>query len=50
MLVVVVSFWDYNDYEMLPGFTLRSYIETFEGCFDELPELCTIAEDLPDRR
>ena len=41
-LVVVVSFWDYNDYEILPSFTLRSYTETFEGCYDQLPGLCTI--------
>src|SRR6476660_462229 len=40
--VVMVSFWDYNDYAMLPGFTARSYVETFEGCYDQLPELCTI--------
>ncbi len=40
--VTLVSFFDYNDYAMLPGFTLRSYVETFEGCYDQLPELCTI--------
>ena len=40
--VIMVSFWDYNEYEMLPGFTFRSYAETFEGCVDKLPELCTI--------
>ena len=32
ILVVIVSFWDYNDYEMLPSFTTRSYTENFEGC------------------
>ena len=42
MLVVVVSFWDYNDYAILPNFTLRSYVETFEGCYEQLPVLCTI--------
>ncbi len=41
-LVVVVSFWDYNDYQIIPSFTLRSYTESFEGCLDELPGLCTI--------
>jgi putative spermidine/putrescine transport system permease protein len=40
--VVIVSVWDYNDYAMLPGFTARSYVETFEGCWDQLPGLCTI--------
>src|ERR1700677_3861650 len=42
ILVVIVSFWDYNDYEMLPSFTTRSYTETFEGCLTQLPDLCTI--------
>ena len=40
--VVMVSFWDYNDYAILPSFTFRSYVETFEGCYDQLPGLCTI--------
>jgi putative spermidine/putrescine transport system permease protein len=42
IFVVIVSFWDYNDYEMLPAFTTRSYTETFEGCLTQLPDLCTI--------
>ena len=42
ILVVIVSFWDYNDYEMMPRFTTRSYTETFEGCLTQLPDLCTI--------
>ncbi|MGE0719571.1 MAG: ABC transporter permease [Alphaproteobacteria bacterium] len=40
MLTVVVSFWDYNDYAMLPDFTPRNYADTFEGCVASLPELC----------
>jgi putative spermidine/putrescine transport system permease protein len=39
-LTVVVSFWDYNEYQLLPAFTLRSYVEIFEGCVDRLPDLC----------
>jgi putative spermidine/putrescine transport system permease protein len=42
LLVVMVSFWDYNDYQILPAFTFRSYVETFDGCIDQLPSLCTI--------
>jgi len=42
ILVVIVSFWDYNDYEMLPAFITRSYTESFEGCLTSLPDLCTI--------
>jgi putative spermidine/putrescine transport system permease protein len=39
--VVMVSFWDYNEYEMIPTFTTRGYYESFEGCLTKLPELCT---------
>ena len=42
VFVVIVSFWDYNDYEMLPAFTTRSYVESFEGCLTSLPDLCTM--------
>lgn len=31
-LIVMVSFWDFNDYELLPGFTLKNYVAIFEGC------------------
>ncbi len=41
-IVVMVSFWDYNDYQILPAFTFRNYSETFEGCVAELPDLCTV--------
>jgi putative spermidine/putrescine transport system permease protein len=40
--VITVSFWDYNDYEMLPTFTTRSYVESFDGCLTQLPDLCTM--------
>ena len=40
--VVTVSFWDYNEYEMIPSFTTRGYADTFECCLAELPGLCTI--------
>jgi putative spermidine/putrescine transport system permease protein len=39
-LTVMVSFWDYNEYQILPAFTVRSYLEIFEGCIDRLPDLC----------
>jgi putative spermidine/putrescine transport system permease protein len=39
-LTVMVSFWDYTEYEIVPAFTLRSYVEMFEGCLDRLPGLC----------
>ncbi len=40
--VVIVSFWNYNDFEMIPTFTFRGYTESFSGCWTKLPELCTI--------
>ena len=39
-LTVMVSFWDYTEYSLVPAFTLRSYAEMFEGCYDRLPDLC----------
>ncbi|RZI77136.1 MAG: ABC transporter permease, partial [Rubrivivax sp.] len=31
-LTVMVSFWNFNEYELIPGFTLRNYAAIFEGC------------------
>jgi putative spermidine/putrescine transport system permease protein len=42
VLVTIVSAWDYNEYEMIPAFSLRGYTDTFEGCIAGLPDLCTI--------
>ena len=33
-LIVMVSFWDFNEYELLPGFTFRNYVSIFAGCGD----------------
>ncbi|MFT4243123.1 MAG: ABC transporter permease [Acidovorax sp.] len=33
-LIVMVSFWDFNDYELLPGFTFKNYVSIFAGCGD----------------
>jgi len=45
LLTVAVSFWNYSAYEIIPDFTLRNYLEAFEGCASRLisaaPELCT---------
>ncbi len=40
VLTLVVSFWDYNEYEIIPAFTLQNYREIFEGCLARLPDLC----------
>ncbi len=42
VFVTIVSAWDYNEYEMIPAFSLRGYTDTFEGCVADLPDLCTI--------
>jgi putative spermidine/putrescine transport system permease protein len=31
-LVLVVSFWNFNEYALIPGFTWRNYLAIFEGC------------------
>ena len=31
-LVLMVSFWDYNQYELLPDITIKNYLAVFEGC------------------
>jgi putative spermidine/putrescine transport system permease protein len=45
LLTVMVSFWNYNEYQLLPDITPRNYVEAFEGCASRLisptPELCT---------
>ena len=42
VFVVIVSAWDYNEYEMLPDFTWHSYVSVFEGCskLNEYGDVC----------
>jgi len=40
-VTVVVSFWDYTEYSIVPDFTVRNYVEAFDGCLTALPDLCT---------
>lgn len=39
-LILMVSFWDFNEYELLPGFTFKNYLSVFEGC-GNTADLCT---------
>ena len=41
-LIVMVSFWSFNEYEMLPDFTWHSYVSVFEGCskLNEYGDVC----------
>ncbi|NML45738.1 ABC transporter permease [Ramlibacter sp. G-1-2-2] len=31
-LTLAVSFWNFNEYELIPAFSLRNYLTVFEGC------------------
>ena len=31
-LTLIVSFWEYNEYEIIPAFTVQNYIDVFDGC------------------
>lgn len=41
-ITLSVSFWDFNDYELIPQFTFRNYFSIFEGCssLNEYGDLC----------
>ncbi|GJD42725.1 hypothetical protein AFCDBAGC_0564 [Methylobacterium cerastii] len=40
LLTLMVSFWEYNEYEIIPAFTLQNYRDVFEGC-GNLADPCT---------
>jgi len=39
-LIVIVSFWQYTEYEIIPGFTGQNYRDVFDGCLSSLPDKC----------
>ena len=41
-LTLMVSFWNFNEYELIPGFTFKNYLAIFEGCggLNERGDLC----------
>lgn len=41
LATLVVSFWNYTEYALIPDFTLRNYREMFEGCADFSNGGCT---------
>ncbi|WP_088348378.1 MULTISPECIES: ABC transporter permease [Rhodomicrobium] len=41
VLTVIVSVWNYDEYQIIPDITSRNYVEAFEGCLSQLPALCT---------
>ncbi len=53
-LTLIVSFWEYNEYEIIPAFTLQNYADVFEGCLSGAtsappPDLPVDPEVLPAR-
>ncbi|MBK1685706.1 ABC transporter permease [Rhodoferax fermentans] len=38
-LIGMVSFWDFNEYELLPDFTFKNYVSVFDGC-SNMDEMC----------
>ena len=41
MVILVVSFWRFNQYSIIPAFTLNNYIGIFDRCIVGLPKPCT---------
>jgi putative spermidine/putrescine transport system permease protein len=39
VLIGMVSFWDFNEYELLPDFTFKNYVSVFDGC-SNTADLC----------
>jgi len=42
VLVLIVSFWDYTEYSIIPDFITTNYTDIFGGCLAKLPDLCTV--------
>jgi len=42
VLVLIVSFWDYTQYSIIPDFITTNYSDIFGGCIAKLPDLCTV--------
>ena len=40
ILTLIVSFWDYNEYSIIPDFIFGNYVYIFQGCFSFEDGLC----------
>ena len=40
ILTLIVSFWDYTEYSIIPDFILGNYVYIFQGCFSLEDGLC----------
>jgi putative spermidine/putrescine transport system permease protein len=41
VVTLIVSFWKYNQYSIIPAFTAQNYLAVFDQCINSLPSLCT---------
>lgn len=41
LATLIVSFWRYSEYSIIPAFTPGSYLAAFDKCISGLPALCT---------
>lgn len=39
LITLIVSFWDFNEYQIIPAFTLKNYAAIFDGC-GSLTDVC----------
>jgi putative spermidine/putrescine transport system permease protein len=39
VITLIVSFWDFNEYQIIPAFTLKNYAAIFNGC-SSLTDVC----------
>jgi putative spermidine/putrescine transport system permease protein len=39
VITLIVSFWDYNEYQIIPAFTLKNYVAIFDGC-SSMTDMC----------
>ncbi|WP_244488187.1 ABC transporter permease [Aureimonas sp. Leaf454] len=40
-IIVMVSFWTYDNYSIQPAFQFQNYMDVFDRCVTRLPTLCT---------
>ena len=41
VVTLIVSFWHYNEYTIIPAFTPENYAAVFDKCISGVPSLCT---------
>ena len=44
-ITLIVSFWDFNEYQIIPAFTLKNYVAIFDGC-SSMTDVCVDLQDL----